>query len=241
MAVGIARMMRINLPVNFMSPYKSLNIAEFWRRWHMTLSRFLRDYVYIPCGGSRVGEWQRHRNLILTMCIGGIWHGAGWTFIIWGCLHGVYLSGNRAFEKLFGRVLNGKWLKLPAWALTFLCVVIGWVFFRAENLSAAFNMLKGMIGMSGVYLPSQFTTVSPLLQRFFGNLGSVPGLADGTVLGLIVMIIFLALSLFLCLCFKNLYETSLSRRLILASIVVPFLIQVVLFGRVPSEFIYFQF
>jgi alginate O-acetyltransferase complex protein AlgI len=240
MALGIARMMRIELPRNFMSPYKATSISEFWRRWHMTLSRFLRDYVYIPLGGNRGGEASRYRNLFLTMLIGGIWHGAGWTFVVWGALHGVYLCINHLFDAVVrGRL--PRWTNVPAQALTFLAVVVGWVFFRAGSLDEAFNLLRGMAGMSGAYLPAQITSIASPLSALFGDLGTVPGLADDTILGFVSMSVMLAIASAICFGLRNLYEMSARRRLVLASLVSPFLIQAVLFSRAPSEFIYFQF
>jgi hypothetical protein len=94
MAIGLSRMFGVRLPENFASPYQARDISEFWRRWHMTLSRFLRDYLYIPLGGSRDGEWRRRRNLMVTMVLGGAWHGAAWTFLLWGALHGLFLVGH---------------------------------------------------------------------------------------------------------------------------------------------------
>ena len=153
MALGLALMMGIRLPLNFNSPYKSANIIDFWRRWHMTLSRFLRDYVYIPLGGNRRGRGLRYVNLMLTMLIGGFWHGAAWTFVAWGALHGIYLVVNHGWRS--GRELLG--LKgdlgvagrLGATTLTFLAVTIAWVFFRAESFTAAGAMLKAMALFGG--------------------------------------------------------------------------------------------
>ena len=100
MAIGLGLMFDIRLPVNFNSPYKAVNIIDFWRRWHITLSRFLRDYLYIPLGGSRLGAPRRYANLMITMLLGGLWHGAGWTFVIWGGLHGIFLVINHAWHGL---------------------------------------------------------------------------------------------------------------------------------------------
>ncbi len=159
MAIGAARMFGICLPVNFHSPYKATNIVEFWRRWHMTLSRFLRDYLYVPLGGNRDGRLLRYRNLMLTMVLGGLWHGAGWTFVAWGALHGLYLSINHAWTHLVRRLSLPPLLPQPLtkaiyWALTFIAVVVGWVFFRAESFDAALVMLNGMAGLNGVALPN---------------------------------------------------------------------------------------
>lgn len=157
MAVGIARMFGILLPINFDSPYKAINIIDFWRRWHMTLSRFLRDYVYIPLGGSHNGTIQRYINLMITMLIGGLWHGAGWTFVIWGGLHGFYLSVNHGWQSLrkkFGHNLQQSTPlgRLCSRIITFILVMISWVFFRAENLAAAANIISGMFCQSGMGL-----------------------------------------------------------------------------------------
>lgn len=160
MAIGLSLMFNVRLPMNFNSPYKATSIIEFWRRWHITLSRFLRDYLYIPLGGSRNGKVHRYLNLMITMLLGGLWHGAGWTFVIWGGLHGLYLMVNhawRAFKQQMGWVEEGGGLAtLVAGAFTFFVVVVGWVFFRADSFSSAITMLKGMAGMNGVALPYQF-------------------------------------------------------------------------------------
>jgi|ERR1035441_4535730 D-alanyl-lipoteichoic acid acyltransferase DltB (MBOAT superfamily) len=154
MAIGLARLFGIRLPLNFNSPYKAVNIADFWRRWHMTLSRFLRDYLYIPLGGNRKGPARRHVNLMLTMLLGGLWHGAGWTFVIWGALHGFYLSlfhGWHTWRQRTGR-LRPAHSTAGVWAGrvgTFLAVVAAWVFFRAENLTSAIKLLGSMAGWHG--------------------------------------------------------------------------------------------
>ncbi len=146
MAIGVSRMLNITLPANFESPYKSLSITEFWRRWHMTLSRFLRDYLYIPLGGNRHGPVRRYANLMATMVLGGFWHGAGWNFLIWGGLHGLYLCVNHAWNALTSR---SGW-RLPvvvSWTLTFGAVMLAWVFFRAPDLGTANGMLWAMAGL----------------------------------------------------------------------------------------------
>lgn len=157
MAIGLSRIFNIKLPLNFYSPYKATNIIDFWRRWHITLSRFLKEYVYIPLGGNRHGGIMRYRNLVLTMILGGLWHGANWTFIVWGLLHGFYLMVNhlwRSVLKHFSiQVPTQSWvLKLGCATLTFLSVVVGWVFFRSDSLTTAFKILKGMCGFNGFVL-----------------------------------------------------------------------------------------
>jgi len=159
MAIGLGLLFGIRLPFNFASPYKAVNIIDFWRRWHMTLSKFLRDYLYVPLGGNRQGSTRRYVNLFLTMLIGGLWHGAAWTFVIWGALHGVFLIVNhgwRALRTALGwtsdETAAGRW---AARGLTFLCVTVAWVFFRAESVGDAMEMLRAMAGLNG-------WTVAPL-------------------------------------------------------------------------------
>ena len=155
MAIGLARLFGIVFPANFNSPYKAASIIDFWRRWHMTLSRFLRDYLYIPLGGGRCHPLRRHANLMATMLLGGLWHGAGWTFVIWGGLHGLFLVINHAWRatvrRWFGAVaLPAAPLRVLGQLLTFFAVVIAWVFFRAESFTAALAMLEGMAGLNGI-------------------------------------------------------------------------------------------
>lgn len=160
MAIGAARCFGIRFPLNFFSPYKATSIIDFWHRWHITLSRFLRDYLYIPLGGNRRGQSRRYANLMITMLLGGLWHGASWTFVVWGGLHGLYLACNHAWIALRRRVwwldrLHAyKVVTALCWLVTFLAVVVGWVFFRAPSFDAALTILRGMIGLNGVAIPS---------------------------------------------------------------------------------------
>lgn len=149
MAVGLGLMFNIILPINFDSPYKATSIVDFWRRWHITLSNFLRDYLYIPLGGNRKGNTRRYINLMITMLLGGLWHGAGWTYVLWGGLHGLYLCINHAWFRL-----KLKMPKFIAWLITFVAVVISWVLFRAANLADGVEILKTMFGMKGIVIPA---------------------------------------------------------------------------------------
>ncbi len=174
MAVGLAYMFGIVLPINFHSPYKATNIVDFWRRWHMTLSRFLRDYLYIPLGGNRKGTTRRYLNLMLTMLIGGLWHGAAWTFIIWGGLHGIYLCINHLWHRI--RKAMGSDLQqtslvgtLTAQMLTFLAVSIAWVYFRAADVTTANAMIGAMAGLNGIIWPGDVP------EGLFGDLLSHAG------------------------------------------------------------------
>jgi alginate O-acetyltransferase complex protein AlgI len=156
MAIGLSRMFGVTLPLNFDSPYKAASIIDFWRRWHMTLSRFLRDYLYIPLGGNRNGALPRYGNLMVTMLLGGLWHGAGWTFVFWGALHGVYLVVNRLWRYVRSAMGLGDYGLIGRfWChlLTLLSVVVAWVFFRSPDLSTALDVLAGMAGQNGISLP----------------------------------------------------------------------------------------
>ncbi|MDX1734645.1 MAG: MBOAT family O-acyltransferase, partial [Halioglobus sp.] len=141
---GAALMFNIHLPLNFNSPYKAMNIQDFWRRWHMTLSRWLRDYLYIPLGGNRRGVGRTYVNLFATFLLGGLWHGAGWTFVIWGAMHGAALALHRYWSSS-GRRMHAA----LAWPLTFVFVTFAWVMFRAEDLGIATRIMAGMLGLNG--------------------------------------------------------------------------------------------
>ncbi len=155
MAIGIGRMFGIRLPLNFNSPYKAVNVIDFWRRWHMTLSRFLRDYLYIPLGGGQKGKRRRYVNLMVTMLLGGLWHGAGWTFVIWGGVHGLLLVINHAWRASTSAL--GLRSEQPRAAsvvasrtVTFLAIVVAWVFFRSVSFTGAWNLLSAMAGANGL-------------------------------------------------------------------------------------------
>ncbi|VTU14625.1 D-alanyl-lipoteichoic acid biosynthesis protein DltB [Variovorax sp. SRS16] len=150
MAIGLSLCLGVRLPLNFNSPYKSTNIIEFWRRWHISLSTFLRDYLYVPLGGNRKGPGRRYMNLFITMLLGGLWHGAAWTFVLWGALHGAFLTINHLWNaKVRRNATPGRLARVIGWLVTFLCVMIAWVVFRAESMHAAMDIYKGMLGMHG--------------------------------------------------------------------------------------------
>jgi len=164
MAIGLSLLFNVRLPENFEAPYRAVNIVDFWRRWHMTLSRFLRDYLYIPLGGNRLGHFRRYFNLFATMAIGGLWHGAGWTFVIWGSYHGLLLIVCHLWKKT-------SW-RLPVWStrsLTFLTVLLGWVVFRASDLSEAGVLLGKMFDLSTFRLDHWKTGLQ--LEHLAGLLG----------------------------------------------------------------------
>ncbi len=168
MAIGLGLLFAIRLPWNFNSPYKSMNISDFWRRWHMTLSRWLRDYLYIPLGGNRHGVFRQYINNFTTMILGGLWHGAHWNFIIWGAMHGLYLVINqcvRTIAKAFGclHVMEtSNPIRFSSWALTFLAAIIAWVFFRATTTFGALSMIQSMFGIvteTALHKPADFKTM----------------------------------------------------------------------------------
>jgi D-alanyl-lipoteichoic acid acyltransferase DltB (MBOAT superfamily) len=176
MAIGLGLLFGVRLSMNFNSPYKATDIADFWRRWHMTLSRFLRDYLYIPLGGNRYGPARQYAALMLTMLLGGLWHGAGWTFVVWGGLHGGYLVMHRIFSTAADRAgwasrrTSTLWRTATA-ALTFLVVVVAWVPFRAETFSGAARVLDAMLGNARVVVPASIAGLHPAIASVLSALG----------------------------------------------------------------------
>lgn len=185
MAIGLSRLFGIRLPLNFHSPYKAVNIIDFWRRWHMTLSRFLRDYLYFALGGNRKGPVRRYLNLMATMLLGGLWHGAGWTFVIWGGLHGLYLVVNHAWHRL--RVALGDDLtRSTAWGrwcgrlTTLLAVIVAWVFFRSADWETAIRILGAMAGTNGATVPEGVAQALGPLRHWLATAGIAEAPTSGT-------------------------------------------------------------
>ena len=175
MAIGLAFLFGISLPLNFNSPYKASSIIDFWQRWHITLSRFLRDYLYIPLGGNRKSVPRRYLNLMITMLLGGLWHGAGWTFVIWGALHGFYLIVNHAWRNI--KSVTGLFssdnfiVRILSRFITFFAVAIAWVYFRAENIDAANAMVRSLFGYSGVVWPEEARAQLGMFADVFSGMG----------------------------------------------------------------------
>ncbi len=175
MAIGLAFLFGISLPLNFNSPYKAMSIIDFWQRWHITLSRFLRDYLYIPLGGNRKGAPRRYLNLMITMLLGGLWHGAGWTFVVWGALHGFYLIVNHAWRNI--KSVTGLFssdnfiVRILSRLITFFAVAIAWVYFRAENIDAANAMVRSLFGYSGVVWPEEARAQLGMFADVFSGMG----------------------------------------------------------------------
>jgi len=233
MAIGIALLFNIKLPINFNSPYKALSIQDFWRRWHMTLSRFLKDYIYIPLGGNRKGETRTYINLFATFLLGGIWHGAGWTFVFWGTLHGLALMIHRAWQKLG--------MKLPtilAWFITFNFINITWVFFRAKEWDDALKVLHGMF-FGSIVLPvplaNKLSFLTPYGVEFGGYVQAISG-SPWTILWIIAAFIIVLFS-------KNVMQKAVTFHMGYTSAAltaVYFTVGIMLLTRV-SEFLYFNF
>ena len=195
MAVGLGYLFGLRLPQNFTSPYKAVDIADFWRRWHISLSSFLRDYLYVPLGGNRGGIASVYRNLLITMLLGGLWHGANWTFVAWGGYHGFLLIVHRRFQALWGR--------LPStcrWLTTFLLVVVGWVFFRSPTFTMAATLLRAMF----YWQPGVRVVGEALLLAMVGVAAGIAHFAPNTFemshkwspLATIGLMVLFALSLF---------------------------------------------
>ncbi|MDE2517126.1 MAG: MBOAT family protein [Rhodospirillales bacterium] len=213
MAIGLARMFGLELPFNFDAPYRAVSVRDFWRRWHITLSRFLRDYLYIPLGGNRVGAARQVANLIATMLLGGLWHGAAWTFVVWGGWHGLGLAVNHVWDKRFPRLPRPL-----AWLLTLLFVMAGWVLFRADSFAVAGHVFASLLGAHGwghLHIDREYVaaliggfavaTLGPTSQRAaLERLRPDPRLAVPAGVGLVYLLLLIG-------------------------------------GRLPNVFIYFQF
>lgn len=244
MAVGLSLLFGITIPINFNSPYKARNIIEFWRRWHISLSTFLRDYLYVPLGGNRHGSLRRYVNLMITMVLGGLWHGAAWTFVAWGALHGVYLLINHAWrsgvERFGAQHMFVPGGSLVAGGLTFLAVVVAWVFFRAESFDSALRILSGMASVHDV----------PDIASSFAESGTALMLDGG---GKWILVAAGALIAFLCpnsneICaalekhLAGATDTEVGSPFFLAAVAYGLLLgaAIVSMGR-ATQFLYFQF
>lgn len=234
MALAVALLFNIKLPINFNSPYKALNIQDFWRRWHITLSRFLRDYIYIPLGGNRKGEFSTYTNLFTVFLIGGLWHGASWMFIAWGALHGIAIVLHRAWQQM-GQKMN----TVLAWFITFNFVNITWIFFRAKDWTQASNIIQGMMGGNGIMLPEKYAKYVGNVQESILQFGTVYEHINGKS----QTTTYIILGFIMVLVLKNsmqLVEEFKPNRLNLLFTLALFLTGVSMMSRV-SEFLYFNF
>ena len=238
MAIGAALLFNIKLPINFNSPYKALNIQDFWRRWHITLSRFLKDYVYIPLGGSRKGNFRTYNNLLATFIVGGLWHGAGWTFVFWGFLHGMALVIHRAWSKLGFKMWT--WV---AWLITFNFINIAWVFFRAKEWDDAIKVLGAMFSLNNVVLPEKYAEKYAEKLLFLKDFGIEFGIVLKGIDGKSQTIAFILLGFMIVLFMKNSMEkitTFKPTHINLVLTLILLITSISMMSRV-SEFLYFNF
>ena len=236
MAIGLARMLNVRFPLNFTSPYKATNIRDFWRCWHITLTQFLRDHVYIPLGGNRDGEVRRNINLIITMLLGGLWHGAAWSFVMWGGLHALYLVIHGQFRRLA--------LPLPsplAHALTLIAVIVAWVPFRASSLDAALGMLRGMAGLNGFALPQMIVHAFPPLAWIARPTPLLIFLGDARTLSFPEVSICLLLGWTIALAFPSVQQLTERARAWVLTAGFAFTMQALFFAPHVTPFLYFQF
>ncbi|QKF72666.1 membrane-bound O-acyl transferase, MBOAT family [Aliarcobacter faecis] len=234
MAIGISLMFNIKLPINFNSPYKALSIQDFWRRWHMTLSRFLRDYLYIPLGGNRKGNIRTYVNLITTFLLGGLWHGAGWTFIIWGLLHGIALAIHRFWQSL-GFRMN----KILAWFITFNFINITWIFFRAKDFESAMKVLSSMFSLNNIVLPEKYFKFLSQYNEIYFRFGEV----YDNILGKSNTTVFIIVGFIIVLAFKNSMENMINFKANYFNLFLSFsfIIYCIFQLNKISEFLYFNF
>ena len=236
MAIGIARLFSLDLPVNFNSPYKALSIGDFWKRWHMTLTRFLTNYIYIPLGGNRKGKVRTYVNILIVFLISGIWHGANWTFILWGVLHGLL--------QVIGRMCRKIWDKVPkviAWLATFILVDLLWVMFYSPTVSDGLYVWKHIFAFSDMHINTEIYVLFIMneINTVLGMLGPV-----GTVLTAHFqwyMIAYLILSFVICLCCKNLHEEKFKPTIGKAVLSALLLIWAIISFSGVSTFLYFNF
>ncbi|SHH41545.1 alginate O-acetyltransferase complex protein AlgI [Cognatiyoonia sediminum] len=218
MAIGLGLMIGFRFVENFNAPYISQSVTEFWRRWHISLSNWLRDYLYIPLGGNRGGTLKTFRNLMLTMVLGGFWHGANWTFIIWGAWHGLLLSLERAIgSKSRKRV----WPRYTGWPFTMVAVIVGWVMFRAATVTDAFEMYRGMVGLNGINISAETIYFNQPIEFVGLIVGAILSIAPSINPRVSVPQYLMSLQLFTPLMFVG--------------------CTIVLSARAHSPFLYFQF
>jgi D-alanyl-lipoteichoic acid acyltransferase DltB (MBOAT superfamily) len=236
MATGLARMLNIRFPLNFDSPYQSRDIAAFWRRWHITLGAFLRDYLYIPIGGNRSGNARGMGNLMVTMLLAGLWHGAAWNFVFWGGLHGAYLVIHAQYRRHFP--------PLPAiagQALTLLAVTVAWVPFRAADLEDTLAVLRGMSGMNGIALPRMIVSAFPPLARIAQPVAVMPSLGDARTLSFPEISACLLLGWFIVLALPNTQRMTEATRSWALTAGFALTVQALFFAPHVAPFLYFQF
>lgn len=256
MAIGIALLFGISLPINFDSPYKSTSIIDFWHRWHITLSRFMRDYLYIPLGGNKKGNGSHFTNLMITMFLGGLWHGANWTFIVWGVVHGMFLTINHIWlmsKKIisYDSHMLFRYRKVFSTTLTFFAVSIAWVFFRSQDFNVAGKVFKAMFGLSllkNQVLSSDIASSNyTSLINTFRELGIYMRIHDLMLSEFSLAVCWLASSLFVVFALPNCnqirlrIETKYTLKFAIFIGIILFFSLTEFITETPSKFIYFQF
>ena len=234
-AIGIGNLFNFNLPINFNSPYQSTSIVEFWSRWHISLSNFLKKYVYIPLGGNSKGTRRTCINIILVFLLSGFWHGANWTFILWGLLHGI---GNT-----FNKLTHTKFTKVPLclkWALTFTFINITFVFFRSPNIETAINILRGLFNFDFIFSNSFIYKIGYELYPIISNLGNIIRLSTGlVVLGFFILLFTIVIASLLLI--KNIHVYDIEPTYLnMATIIFCLTLSIISFSRM-STFLYFNF
>jgi D-alanyl-lipoteichoic acid acyltransferase DltB (MBOAT superfamily) len=236
MAIGLALMFGIYFPANFNSPYQAKDISEFWQRWNITLSRFLRDYLYIPLGGNRRGEKLRIFNVMATMLLGGLWHGAATKFILWGALHGSFIVVHGLFKRTR--------LRLPPLAsqiLTISLVLLAWVPFRAADFPATIDIYKGLFGLNGFFLPEIFIRQLPILEHICRGVPVLPYLGDARTMSLPQGLFLLLIGWTIVLLLPNSQHLSRKGRSVAIISSFAFTVQALFFAPFSVPFLYFQF
>lgn len=250
MAIGLGMLFGLKLPINFNSPYKACNIIDFWRRWHVTLSEFLRDYLYKPLGGNRNGVIAGITNVLIVMAIGGLWHGASWTFVVWGCIHGVLIAfchvSRSIKSKAVTEILNKNYNLWMSQILTFAFVTLAWVFFRSADFKQAFDITQSMLGLNGLDLP-RFLGSSTNLDylRFHGGLpNQVADISLIPLFILCILLVFLAPNTLQILKLGNKIDSRIilpSPKIIFASGLLFFFSIKSSFENISYDFLYFRF
>jgi alginate O-acetyltransferase complex protein AlgI len=249
MAIGASRLFGIQIPLNFNSPFKSPNITEYWRRFHMSLSQWVRTYLYYPLDiyfkrrRRKGGRWQA---LMISMTLIGLWHGANWTFVVFGALHGAYMCVHDGWQRGAPKLLGSRFKgfgslgRVSAVMLTFLCVLVAFVFFRAETFRGAGALLIGMSGANGAVLPEQIAAALHL-KGIVHTAGNMQLLGNAQVMGVFEQAALIGISMFICWCLPNTQNMSPRQQFWALVASFAFTFQAVFIGRAPSEFLYFQF
>ena len=229
-------MLNVRFPLNFDSPYQATDIAAFWQRWHITLGGFLRDYLYIPLGGNRVGPLRQSGNLMATMLLVGLWHGAAWNFVVWGGVHGLFLVIHTQYRRLFRPLPTAL-----GHALTLFAVIIAWVPFRAATLASSLAMLRGMAGLNGVALPRMIVSALPPLAAIADPVSVMPSLGDARTLSFPEVSACLLLGWLIVLTLPNVHRMTCRARHWTLTASFALSVQALFFAPHVAPFLYFQF